>query len=1403
MLYVKRCYRRALSIALVVMLALAFVNPVGSSAGPLMAGEEESESLQAPEAPTIDPWGGDYREAQEVSITGISEGCTAYYTTDASDPCSSQTATGYSSPFTVSESCTVSASVYQDQSGLWSQVTSADFVIEEDDKADLLSLSKIGVSDAVYFEYTLSGSNATITGYTGTDTNVIIPDTITNGGTDYTVTAISNEAFYQNTVITSLSIPGSVQTIEDGEAYFDLAFGGDIYPVTYDSGAFAGCNNLSRVSFESPSRLESIGMVAFLGCSSLTEINLPDNVEIIGGAAFYGCTAIDDLNLPGSAESIGQYAFYGCTGLSEVSLPGSVSTLEKKAFQNCGLSKAYFWGTEPSDFGTDVFAGADTGFTLYYHVSQVAGWADFDNSIDGYDYSTASFCVLTLDLQDGETPESSYVTVDGDGHISFPVEPTRFEYKFGGWYKDSDCSAAFDFIGDTVNDDLTLYALWYQQIEGTATDNSVTMLEDNTTISSDNSWTISISSGTLKGANGTDLSADIQVEGLPDGFSYTAINNGSNGIMFTVSGTADPAVSLAATVTITILSRAVSDTGLNDSEAISVYVYPYESIQVAGEPTGWKIIMMAEDNTRLFESPDYWFIKLTNGLLKVEHSEDVSEDDITISGLPEGLSWRAYNAGLDHDYIGIIITGMASSPVTSQQNISVIVRGSAVDEAGAKDSEAISGFCIVPYWPGTAYNGIVLSNEGGALINQLIDDGATTWYQALQALQPGSSGIISDEFMADLAACSANSAIFSADDMNGYIQYINYQDGFDYYDDCNVGIYDNGATSPDYTYVYDYYGTDDVTTTESSGVFYTCFPDKLNHGGMTWAYFNADGVVTNLTWTRSYISAIAWLPVTTAGKASDSLVTMAADKSSISSGDNTWKIALTAGTLAGSKGDDLTDDITVEGLPEGLAYTAENSGNNNIRITISGTAAAEVSDKIEVTVIIHGYLLTDPEAKDSEPIGVYINPYENKSEIYTLMLSNEGGRLFQAIDKAGYGDYSCFNWLLALKDTLEVTNTNDIDKFLAMLADNPSDSQIFTAKVSDYRSYYTDTDFALAISTDGTLQIFDICDHAAYESEQVESDLGSIDYVHAEATDKPISTWVANDTTYNLMLIAWLSGTESSSSGLSDLSISKGTLSPEFAADVTNYNATVIHRVSKVTVTSVAEDPDSTITVNGETVVSGSPSQEIDLKIGYNTISVVVTAADGKTAQTYTIKVKRKSSQEGDSGSSSITYQESQPTAPVAGGIVLRYTIGSRNYYLNDVLQAMDVAPIILEERTLLPIRYVAQPLGAKVDWDQDEQKVTITLDSKTIEMWIGKNTALVNGVQTTIDLDNPGVVPIIQSPGRTMLPLRFIAEILGCQVDWDDAAKQVTVFKGNGASDDGSNRNGVWEYTSASPQEN
>ncbi len=148
-----------------------------------------------------------------------------------------------------------------------------------------------------------------------------------------------------------------------------------------------------------------------------------------------------------------------------------------------------------------------------------------------------------------------------------------------------------------------------------------------------------------------------------------------------------------------------------------------------------------------------------------------------------------------------------------------------------------------------------------------------------------------------------------------------------------------------------------------------------------------------------------------------------------------------------------------------------------------------------------------------------------------------------------------------------------------------------------------------------------------------------------------------------------------------------------------------------------------------------------------------------------------------------VTHHHSDPIVVVTEPVrnLLRFNIGHIDSFLilgssAEILKPMDVAPIIRGDRTLLPIRFVVEPLGGTIIWNEPEQKVTITRGDTIIELWINKNIAKVNGVDKVIDPDNALVKPIIVKPGRTMLPVRFISEALGCTVDWNPVNEEVTV---------------------------
>lgn len=153
---------------------------------------------------------------------------------------------------------------------------------------------------------------------------------LTNIELPNSVTSIADDAFRHSDNITSATIPANaVSAIPKGKLKTVIINGGE----RIEKDAFAGCSSLTDITI--PDSVTDIGYRAFSGCSSLTGITIPSSVTNIGNRAFRGCSSLTDITIPSSVTIIEDRAFDGCSRLARVTIENGVTRIGSGAFFGC------------------------------------------------------------------------------------------------------------------------------------------------------------------------------------------------------------------------------------------------------------------------------------------------------------------------------------------------------------------------------------------------------------------------------------------------------------------------------------------------------------------------------------------------------------------------------------------------------------------------------------------------------------------------------------------------------------------------------------------------------------------------------------------------------------------------------------------------------------------------------------------------------------------------------------------------------------------------------------------------------------------------------------------------------------------------------------------------------------
>ncbi len=123
------------------------------------------------------------------------------------------------------------------------------------------------------------------------------------------------------------------------------------------------------------------------------------------------------------------------------------------------------------------------------------------------------------------------------------------------------------------------------------------------------------------------------------------------------------------------------------------------------------------------------------------------------------------------------------------------------------------------------------------------------------------------------------------------------------------------------------------------------------------------------------------------------------------------------------------------------------------------------------------------------------------------------------------------------------------------------------------------------------------------------------------------------------------------------------------------------------------------------------------------------------------------------------------------GANSLRLFLGQRYIWLDQRVFPLDIAPFVINSRTMVPIRAIGNILGAEVDWNNEKRIVTYIKNETMIQIPIDANYVFVNNKK--IPIDQGAVV----KNGRSFVPLRFVSEQLGAEVEWNSSTQSIIVL--------------------------
>ena len=356
-------------------------------------------------------------------------------------------------------------------------------------------INQDSVSVGVTYKKSIYSNSETYTGH------VAIPEEVSYGDMNYTVTAIDAYAFYNCDELISVELPGSVIMIKEYAFQGCTALSSVIIPDSVISigidafnkcqsltelfipasvrvinpGTFSGCygltsivvdeNNLyfdSRencnaiigkerneliaacINTEIPNSVKRIARDAFGGFTWLTEVNLPDSLEYIGQNAFYGCIGLTSIDIPNTVTEIDDCAFAYCSGLTEVVLPESLITLGGCVFMDCTGLTSMFIPASVEYIGSNLLARASNITSI--NVDHRNRYYDSRNNCNAIIQSKTNSLIIGCNyttIPEGIVNINEGAFTDCDKITNIVLPSTLYVIRYGAFYN---CTALTSIV---------------------------------------------------------------------------------------------------------------------------------------------------------------------------------------------------------------------------------------------------------------------------------------------------------------------------------------------------------------------------------------------------------------------------------------------------------------------------------------------------------------------------------------------------------------------------------------------------------------------------------------------------------------------------------------------------------------------------------------------------------------------------------------------------------------------------------------------------------------------------------------------------------------------------------------------------------------------------------------------